>query len=272
MRHAPARGLALVAVLWILAALAVAALGLSAWVRGEARHRQTDSARLQAMAAAQTALVHVLAANPAAGLPIQSRQRWTVNVSGVPVQVEWTTAYTAVDINRAPVDLLQAVFLYVGGLSPDQAAYWAAAIVQARSDPALGGRAAFDAVEDLLVRPGLPFPVWLSVQYALTVDSDDPAVDPYAVDDHFLIVLAQGDATRAASWMRARQTGTALDLSTIPGPWLRLTPGNRWRAVARVPAEQGVFVVTWFLVQGAPAADGLPWRLLRQTLRWVPSN
>lgn len=271
-RTACARGMALVAVLWMLAALSGAALGLSAWVRSEARLRQADVARLNATAAAQAALVHVLAAHPWGGGSPPARQRWTVTVLDTPVQIDWSTAQAAIDINRAPQDLLQAALAHAGGLPPDAAARWAAAIVQTRADPALSGRPAYDAVEDLLTRPGLPFPVWMAVQSLLTVDSDDPALDPQAVDDSLLIVLAQGDAGRAAAWARARSMQTDGDLSTIPAPWIRQTPGNRWKAVAHVQTEDGTFQVTWMLVQGAPMADRSPWRLLRQTVRWVPSG
>lgn len=266
-----AAGVVLVAVLWTLAALSVAAMGLTIWVRGEARERQADAARLRAMALGQSALVHVLATNP----PVTGegvRRQWRVIMHDTSVSVLWTTAYAAIDINHAPVDLLQATLEHVGGVPSGVAAQWAAAIVQVRADPALAGRPAYDAVEDLLVRPGLPFAVWLSVQYALTVDSDDPGVDPYAVDDPLLMVLAQGDAARAARWAEDRRRAADIDTSPVPAAWLRRSVPTRWRAVARIPAEDGVFELTWIVEQGAAEVDGFPWRLLRQTLRRVPTN
>ncbi|MDM7462910.1 MAG: hypothetical protein P3W95_004590 [Tepidimonas taiwanensis] len=271
-RAVAVRGMALVAVLWMLAALSGAALGLSAWVRGEARQSQADVVRLQALAAAQSALVHVLAIESETGASPSARRRWQGSIQDLPVQVDWTSAYAAIDINRAPQDLLQAAFRHGVGLPADLAARWAGAIVRARDDPALAGRSAYDGVEDLLSRAGLPFAVWIAAQAFFTVDSDDAAVDPQAVDDELLIVLAQGDAARAAAYARARSTGAPWDLSAIPGAWIRQAPGDRWRVVARVQADGGTLEVVWVVAPNPSAGDGYPWRLLRQAVRWIPSG
>jgi general secretion pathway protein K len=258
------RGMALVAVLWTLAALMSAALALTQWVRHEARQRLDDAARLQALAAAQGAMLHVLA-HPSAQSPAP-RATWRVRVGERELAVTRTSAYHAIDLNRAPADLLQAALRHLGNLPPDQAERWAQSIVQGRDDPALAGRPAYQAVEDLLVRPGLPLSLWLSVQYALTVDSGEAAIDPTAADEPVLLVLAQGDVARAAQWAQARAASAPIDTTSVPAAWLRTGAGDRWRYTVLVPLDDGAtFQLTW-LVQRRGGA-GWPWQLLRQTMR-----
>jgi len=266
---APIRGMALVAVLWTLAALMSAALALTQWVRHEARQRQDDIAKLRALAIAQGAMLHVLA-HPSAQASTP-RAAWRVRMGERELTVNRTSAYHAIDLNRAPVDLLQAALRHLGGLPPDQAERWAQAIVKGRDDPALAGRPAYQAVEDLLTRPGLPLSLWLSVQYALTVDSGEAAIDPLAADEPVLLVLAQGDAARAAQWAQSRAVLAPIDITSVPAPWLRTGTGDRWRYTVLVPLDDGAaFQLSWLLQRRGGA--GWPWQLLRQTMRTIPSS
>jgi general secretion pathway protein K len=256
--------MALVAVLWTLAALMSAALALTQWVRHEARQRHDDTARLQALAVGQGAILHVLA-HPSAQSSAP-RATWRVRMGERELTVTRTSAYHAIDLNRAPADLLQAALRHLGGLPSDQAERWAQAIVQGRDDPSFAGRPAYQAVEDLLARPGLPLSLWLSVQYALTVDSGDAAVDPAAADEPVLLVLAQGDAARAAQWAQSRAASAPIDTTSVPAAWLRTGASDRWRYTVLVPLDDGAtFQLTW-LVQRRGGA-GWPWQLLRQTMR-----
>ncbi len=262
-RAAYAGGMAIVAVLWIMAALISAAVALTAWVRDRAAQRFQETATVHATAVAQAALLQLLA-HPSAQADGPIR-RWRVTIGKDEVLIQRTSAHGAVDLNHAPADLIQAVLRHAGGLDAGEAQRWAQAIVDIRQRAAAQSRPAFQSVQDLLQRPGLPLHLWLQVEYALTVDSGDAAVDPYAASPAVLLCLAQGDAARAAQWALAQSNAAPMDTTAIPAQWLRQGSSNRWVWTARVAMGEGQELQLSWLVERAGAP--WPWRLLKQTTR-----
>lgn len=256
--------MALVAVLWTLVALATAALALGQQARLHTQRLQQQAEQLRAQALAQAAMVHLLASGAFdAEVPRPAVRQWRVTFApGQVAAVELRSAAHAVDLNHAPRDLLAAVLHHLGQLGQQDARTWADAIVAYREQTRSSRMSPYQSVQDLQVHPGLPLSVWTRIESALTVDSESAAVDPWAVDDELLIVLAQGDRERAATWAAERRAGQTPDWSVVPAAWIARPTTSRWMAQATVPVERGVVRVRWWWVRGA-TPDGLPWKLLR---------
>lgn len=272
------RGLALVAVLWILAALASASAVMTQQLRAEAQRRIAQAEEVRAVALAQGALIQVLARGALqTPWPDPPTLAWRVETPEGTVMVRLRSSATAVDLNHAPRDLLAAVFRYLGDLNESQARDWADAVVaQRRQHEAqraeVGPSAAFQSVQDLLAKPGLPMGLWLRVQSALTVDSGAAGVDPWSADEPVLLVLAQGDTRRLQAWLTDRAQGRKPDWTTIPADWKAGSPSGGYVLEGSVSlAEGGALTLRWVLLSTVATEGGLPWKIVRQSIKRDPT-
>ena len=168
-------GMALVAVLWIVAALSVMTIGLSATVRQQIRavSVQRDGVTGQALGEAAIAL----ALQQLHAMPERPRGIASVPVSyaGVEIAVEARPLGGLISLNGAPRELLAAVFQSAGGLSagPAQATALVLRLVAPlMADPDRYG-AAMDpktSLQELASRLGLPAPSY-------TVSAEGPDHD-----------------------------------------------------------------------------------------------
>ncbi|TSE20191.1 hypothetical protein Talka_01086 [Tepidimonas alkaliphilus] len=271
--------MALVAVLWVLAALASVALILAQQLQLETQRRQSQADGVRAQAQAQAALVHLMASGVLdAAWPEPPVRIWRLVWPDARVIVRMHSAADAIDLNHAPRDLIAAAFRYAGGLDELQARRWADAIVDERerrraaSGNSQEGLSPYQSVSDLLAYPGLPFDLWLRVESTLTVDSNQPTVDPWAARPAVLWVLAGGDAARAESWLAARAQVGQPDWSVIPAAWRGLPGTDRVILEAEVSHASGpVLRLRWLLARAFGGSDRLSWKILRQTVRNVAS-
>ena len=286
-RTRPSRqcGVALVAVLWMVAALALLAAALAANSRADLRSAQAARAFAEAAALGDAAIQ--LAALDIRRMPVPPARpaRESYDIEGRPVDVRVMPAGGFVDLNRAPESLLHDLLRYGAGVDDALAATLAQRIIDWR-DPDQSARAdgaeddayvaagvryrtrggPFEAPEDLLQVLGLSLDVYDKVTAFVTIYGLASRVDPLAAGSGVLRVLARGDGVLAARVAAARDTGEiTIDMSSFVQEHLQpSSSGTRFRVEARVGDEGGrVLARVRWIDLASKGADGSPWRTLR---------
>ena len=269
-------GMALIAVLWIVAALSVLVIGVTTTVREQIRiaASQADQAHGQALGEAAIALalqqLQTVAERP------RGIARAQMGYAGVPIDVEVAPLDGLISLNGAPADLLAALLHVAGGLPVAQAQAQAAALVQWRDVPpelaltadasARGQARRFEAPEDLLLVPGFGYDLYARVAPLVSADLGGASrVNPQAAPPGVLAVLADGNQARVAAYLGQRASGQpGLDTTGFQTAFIDTAGSNLYRLRASVPLEAGKML---HLVQDvalvAGASRGAPWRVLR---------
>lgn len=272
----PARGVVLVAVLWIISALSIIVAGLSESVREEARSmgqlRQRVVARAQGDAAIFLALQELLVRTAPTNLTMQ----FNVSYQGVSIPVEIMPLNGLIDINSAPLPLLAALYSVAGGLAENDAQALAQATFEYRSKPTDRGPAElFEAPEDLLRVPGVTYPLYARLSGLITTDlRGSGRVNPLAAPRDVLLVLAKGDAARADAIANSRQSGAVgIDTTALEGNFMDQSSVRRFRVQAWVSLPDGARVrVTRSVDMTLRGRDGLPWRTFHTESGTEPVN
>lgn len=260
-----ANGLALVAVLWLVAALSIVVAGLLQSVRTEARLgaqlRDGAFAAAAGEAAMQIALQTLLATGQPVDRPMSADVAWldqTITVRAMPLN-----GY--IDLNAAPPELLAQMFQTAAGLPSDRANLLAQAVVRERTQPGASGvPPGFEAVEDLLRVPGIDYPLYARVAALLTADlaHGSGRVNPLAAPPGVLRVLAGGDEAAAAQYAATRDAGdVGANAQAMNTAWLDAAPSRLLELQALFPSEDGrrIRVVRRYALL-AQHLDGLPWQ------------
>jgi len=273
-----AAGMALIAVLWIVAALSIMVTGLMYTVRQQIQVGSVvrDQASGQAIAEGAFALVlqDWLARNqhPAA---VGSAQ---VPYGGVEVQVDAAPLDGWISLNGADEPLLTALLSVAGGLDSGPAQTLAARLTEWRDghqdgDPtAANGVDArprrFEAVEDLLLVPGVDYTLYARIAPLVSVDLPGGQVNPQAAPAPVLAVLAQGNMARVQQFLAQRGSGPGADTSVFDSAFLGASGMDLYRLQARVPLEAGkMLVLTRDVALGSMYSRTAPWRVLRTDRR-----
>ena len=263
------RGMVLIAVLWIVAALAVLVTGASRAVRDNVRIVSLARQSVTAQALGDGAIELVL--QQMAALPAPPATLWVVNGNyrNIPIQVEVVPANGLIDINGAPVPLLAALYRIAGGLSPPAAEALAQATEAVRKLPDARGRpTGFEAIEDLLRVPGLDYPLFARIAPLLTADlTSSGRVNALAAPFAVLVVLAGGDAGKAQAIAASRTAGgVGVNTTGLEAGFIDTGTSRRYRVRARVPLTGGGFALVGRSVNlQASAKSGLPWTTFRST-------
>lgn len=269
--------MALIAVLWIVAALGIIVTGMVHAVRNEVRlvsgARQTVVAEavgdaaihlvLQEMAVSQDRPKRLLTSNV-------TYQNQTIAVQVLPLN-------GLIDINKAPQALLASLFSVAGGVDPNAASALAQATVETRErKDALGQAEGFEANEDLLRVPGLSYTVYANISRLITADQPGSGkVNPMAAPEGVLTVLAGGNTQRAGSIAANRDAGaTGIDTTTtLTSEYIDNADTQRFQLQARVPLSNGASLLISRSVDLADGMqDGLPWRTYHTEQRFQPAN
>mgnify|MGYP003592406860 CR=1 FL=1 len=264
--HHGERGLALVAVLWLVAALSLIVTGLVASVRSETRLVSGAREGVVAGAAGDAAIHLVLQGMAAEPQPVSRLAQVQVPYRGLAIAVEVMPLNGLIDINQAPKGLLAQLFAVAGKVSPDVAENLAQSVLDTRSTKSANGRErGFDAIEDLLQVPGVDYDAYANIARLITADRPGSGkVNPMAAPEGVLLVLAGGDPARAASVAAGRDAGQAgVDTTTtLATEFTDNATTRRFRLTARVPLPQGtaVVLISRSVDMGDGAQDGLPWR------------
>lgn len=281
-----AGGYALVAVLWMTAAMTLLVSTLVHEARSEIRAvtARRDLARAEAGGDAAIQLAaRAIAADPASfGL----QRALDVGFDGQRMRVQVTPVNGLIPLNAAPEPLLAALFAYGAGLDPDSARRMAQRVIDWRDpdDAALPGGAEnpdyeaagspfrtrggpFEAPEDLLQVLGMTLDTYDKIKDLVTVDSGAARCNPLAAPLEVLLVLAGGDAATAQRISAARDAGnTLVDTTSLMQEFIDQSTSSRFRVRAFMPVEglPQVYVRTQVLeVAPAQAGQPVPWMSLR---------
>ena len=260
------KGIALIAVLWVVAALGLMVVGMIHVVKGEIRmasqlQRATVDSGI-ADGAIRLALQQTLQANKKEFKFVQSS---TLDLFGRSVQVDLIPLNGLVNLNAASVGLLTDVFKFAAGLPPEQANAIAQAIEQERKKPnSKGEPAKLHGVEDLLRIPGIDYDIYAQVQTVFTVDLEDNArVNPLAAPLAVLHVLAQGKEGLAQQVFQNRlERGETTDTTQLSGEYTQISATPLIMARASVSSGDNTAIVRVWRLSLSGDSYGLPWRVL----------
>lgn len=259
------QGVALVAVLWMVAALSLMVTGLSQAVRSEIRTVTTARQTVAATASAQAALQLTLQQLKVLVPPPSKTLRTQVTFEGQTLAVETMPLNGLIDINNAPAALLTLTFNTAGRLDMPSATALAQATIDTRSTKDTRGRPlGFESIEDLMRVPGMNYPLYASIAPLVTADLQSGGrVNPMAAPLPVLMVLAEGNAANAANFASQRAAGqTNPDTTLLDGQYLEASSTLRLRIEVRVPlGRSGQLVRTSIVSLSDDTAQGLPWRI-----------
>lgn len=280
---ARAGGLALVAVLWMVAALMVTATGVVHAVRGEVRAVASLRETVAAAAVGEAGLV--IAAGELAGAKVRESRLVQTEVvfeqAAVGIRVVPLTGL--IDLNSAPEPLLVDLIAVAGDIDRGEASRLAQRIVDWRDaddqpqpegaeDAAYAAAGSafrtrggpFEATEDLLQVLGVDFDLYQRLRPLVTVHArGNGRVDPAAAPVPVLRVLAAGNEQIAGAYADAREASGALaDTTRFPAAFIARAPTTRYLVEASVQLSNGASLVTRRILDVAAAHQGLPWETL----------
>lgn len=265
--HWQRRGMALLAVLWIVAALSVIATGLVHSLRQETRAMALVRQQVQAQALGDAAMQIALQVLVADRRPLLQAVVQRVDFHDVAMQLRITPLTGLIDLNAAGLPLLRRLFVVAGGLAPDAAQALAQAVLQYRQQrDAKGAQQRFEAAPDLLRVPGIDYDLYARLAPLLTADlRGSGRVNPLAAPVQVLTVLAAGNAAQAHKIAAARDAGqVGVDTSALDANLIDNSTSRRLRLEALVPlADGGMVRVERDVDLDARTPDGEPWHTFR---------
>lgn len=276
MMRARERGVALIAVLWIVAALSILVTGMVQAQRDEIRLVAAARQTVQGSALGSAAIQLVLQQTAARSEPLMRLRRVEVSFGGQDIPVEVVPLNGLIDLNRAQEPLLAALFTVAGKLEPARAEALAKALVAARLPGPLTQRGPrFEAIEDLLQLPGVDYDLYARLSTLVTTDAmGGGRVNAMAAPVGVLQVLSGGDTEKAARVAANRDGGgTGVDTTDLPAQFMDTAASPRLRLVARVLLPDGRRLLSSRLVEtGRATPDGVPWRIFHAEDRFEPTS
>lgn len=276
-RHAVRRprGMVLVAVLWIVAALSLIVTGMIHSVRVEVKQVSAASQMAQGSAWGGAAIATVLQTMVAPSATPTSLVSVEVPFQGLLIPVRAMSLNGLIDLNMAPPALLEKLFLVAGELPAARASALAEMVRVERTRPGPQGRAQrLESVEDLLRLPEMDYDTYAKVADWVTTDARGSGrVNLAAAPLGVLRVLADGNSELASRLYQGRESGAVgLDTSALDSALVDNAPSRRYLVQARVPLQDGVWLLVsrWVDISGGKA-DGLPWRVFHAESRLVPA-
>lgn len=268
------RGMVLIAVLWMVAALSIIVTGLTRSVREESRMMSRARQSVEALGLGDAAIQIVL--QGMSSLPVQKGRMEEAKIAyrGVTISVQVMPLNGLIDINAAAMPLLIRLYSVAGGMPADAAEVLAQATVAARErKDSRGSAARFEASEDLLQVPGVDYGLYARLSGLITADlRGSGKVNPMAAPPEVLTVLAGGNAAVAMRIAADRHAGlegidtTALDASVIDNAIVR-----RFRVQARVPLPDGTWLRVSRTVDLTPRTrTGMPWHTFSSSHSFEP--
>lgn len=262
------RGMALIAVLWLVASMSLIIAGVVRSVRSEVQNVGTQRQLAIGAAVADAAILLALqrlTARPN-DLP-KDLQTVTVSFDNLSYAVQVMPLNGLLDINNAPASLLTDLYQFVANVSPDVASNLGQATLAARQFKNAKGRPlGFDAVPDLMRVPGMRYEVYAKVAPLLTTDIKNGSgrINPLVAPLPLLVVLASGNTVRAAQFASQRDAHPAtLDTSFFKPEFIEMAASNNFMLQVDAPLPDGrVARKAWRVFWGANAQTGLPWRVL----------
>lgn len=283
------RGVALVAVLWITAALAILVSGMTLGARIDVRlaAQHLESARAGALldGALRLAAAELVASPPRDVAPAYMGHE----IGGVPIRTQIVRASGFISLNDAPESLLVDLFRYGADLPDEQAVSLAQRVIDWRDadDEPLpygaehdqyiaGGAVSLPRNEDF-IRPsdisqvlGIEDGVHDKIADLITITKGGAgAVNPLVAPPGVLRILARGDASLVQRILEERAGGEGAhpDFSAIDARHVSEWFANDYRLTARIEAGSGSgwTRTAWLSLSANARPDAqnpLPWRWL----------
>jgi general secretion pathway protein K len=279
MKRAPGKkntdqGVALIAVLWIVAALSILVTGIVQAQRDEVRLTSSGRLAVEASARGSAAIQLALQELASQSAPVASLKRAEIQYAGQTISVEVMPLNGLIDLNRAQEPLLTALFAVAGQLNADRATALAKAVVESRRPgPGRARGPRYEAVEDLLQLPGVDFDLYARLSAVVTTDSQAGGrVNPLAAPEDVLVVLAKGDVGLAARIAAQRDAGqVGIDTTNLTAEFLDNTGTSRLRLRAWVSLADGRRLISSRMVDmKRTPSDGMPWRIFHAEDRLEP--
>lgn len=259
------QGIALISVLWIVAALSIIVTGVVHSVRSEVRVVSAQRQTIEAVALGEAAVALVLQdmiSRPERPAKLMSLE---VTYQGRTMMVEIVPLNGLIDINKASSSLLASLYLVAGHMDPKSASALAEATVQTRSERDSRGREkGFEAVQDLLRVPGVGYELYARLSRLITAEAQGTGqVNPDAAPEEVLAVLAQGNSTLSGALAAKRANGAAsIDTTALNSEFIGNGSSLRYRLEAHVALPDGIrIVVSRSAEMRADPRLGIPWRI-----------
>ena len=263
------RGMALIAVLWLVAAMGLIITGIANAVRSEVKtaglQRQTLIANTRADAAILLALqkLHSQKIEPSNTIQL------------IPVQFEGVTSTVTIeglngliDINNAPLTLLTELFRHVGELPPEMAQLLAQSTIETRQAKSANGTAqSFDATEDLMRVPKMTYSLYAKIKNLVTVDLKEGSgrVNPMFAPIGVLQTLTGGDLSRAnvlVAKRNANSNSTMMDTSFLKPEHIEIASSRSLLLKVSIALPDGGLIQKmWRVYWDQASRSGLPWRV-----------
>lgn len=269
------RGFALIAVLWIVAALSLIVASLSKAAVQEVRAVSSAKQSVEGESLGLAAIHLVLQEMAATSARPQNWRHVGVTYRGVEVQVRVMPVNGLIDLNNAPQALLASLFAHAGPMDSRRAAALAAAVVETRAARDARGRPiGFEAIEDLLRVPGIDYALYAKISALVTADLVGPGrVNPAAAPTEVLAVIASGDGARAAdAAARQRSQRPGVDITALNGEFIDTNAyTQRFQLQARVPLLDGSWLLVMRTVDMSGGEGSLQWRVIHGESRLEPA-
>ncbi|MFN4120426.1 general secretion pathway protein GspK [Acidovorax sp.] len=269
--------MALIAVLWVVAALSILVTGFSRVARDEigvvASFRQGVVAQATGDAAIALALWEISGTT----VPVTRVQHADIAYRGVIVPVSVMPLNGLIDLNAAPQALLARLYEVAGGISADAAQALSQLTIEARTKPGPTNQPErFEATEDLLRVPGVDYDLYARLSPLLTVyaRASGGRVNPMAAPLDVLTVLANGNVGVAERIAQERDQGAqGVDTTSLEASFVGVSPSRRYRVSAMVPLSDGTHMrISRTVDLGFSSRDGLPWRTLHTERSFEPMS
>jgi len=270
-------GMALVVVMWIVAALSVLVTGFVATTRADLRGAQNIRTFAEHASVGDAAIT--LAAASMLTTPDMRPGVFEYHIEGLTVNVQVLPAAAFVDLNKASVELLRDTLLYGAGLAEGDAEALAERLVdwrdsdedalpkgaenpayEAAGSPFRTRGGPFESVDDLMQVLGVNFELHDRLRSLLTTHGASAGVDPRYAPAAVLTVLAAGNAGAVDRVLSARSVNDPLtDMTGLTQQHLAQASGRLYRFDAwRQDGNLRLSRVRW-LDLSRPGPAGVPW-------------
>ena len=259
-------GLALVAVLWLLAALSILVGGMLRTLRSEIRTsaQRTTLAGLHTQADAVLTLgaqmmIRAAPFTDPAKVPANLELTW----DNQPRSIRVEPLNGLIDINRAPLTLITEMLRTLGGLDFD-AALALAQSIEAIRKPTSGPATSqpFLAQEDLMRVPGFTYELYAKIFGHVTAQLPDGTgrVNPHFSSARVLEVLTGGNRARADVLSTSGSaTRSLMDTSAMRPDWIDTQLSKCFRLSTALDSAAARW--RWHdICLTQDSASGLPWR------------
>lgn len=266
-------GLALLAVLWLVAALTVMVGSLQHVVRGEIQVASQTGRSVIGSGVADAAIrlkLQELALDK--NKAVKTIERRTVTVFGNSVDVEVIPLNGFIDLNSAPISLLADAFHFVGGVPKEAAQKLATAAADMRDEKGSDGvPVGFHAVEDLMRIGTLDYKVYAKMKGVFVADIVGTGlVNPLAANASTLQILAKGDQSLAHQLLESlRSSPDSMDVTTLTANHIEIVGTSYLAIQATVTLREDLNLRRTWRVDTSAVAYGLPWRMLNVEQRII---